>query len=200
MRSGSPRFAGALVAGLLVGGMTGQVRADSVDTTAVEEEIAPPRYASTLSVGVPLRLTRHEEFDQGAVAPLYTDLLVGYVLSSHRSVRHGVGLGLSMNLTRDGGFTEPVDPGDQLVVMPSYLLYWMLANEWFGLGHLGIPLLTSGGRSAGLEIGAGVGYRWLAGVGTYGEVSLAGVAGGSSTVHASASLEVGLFIDYEVLP
>lgn len=195
MRFGSPRPAGLVLAGLL-----GAIAPSAVEADTHGALVEPARYATLLSVGAPLRITRRVELDQGVVAPFYGDVLVGYVLSSARGVRHGVGLGLSTNFSSDGGFTEPVDPGEQLVVMPSYLLYGLLSEDWLALGHVGIPILAAGGRSAGLEIGTGVGYRWLAGAGFYAESSLNGFAGAGSTVHLGASLELGVFIDYEVLP
>lgn len=160
----------------------------------------PPRYLATLTLGVPLRLARHVEFDQGVIAPVYSDALGGYVLSSTARVRHGIGLGASLNLSDDGGYTEPVRVARQLVVMPAYLAYWAASDDWFGLGHVGIPVVASEGRSVGLELAFGAGYRWLAGFGVYGEAAFDVFAGGASTVHPTLALELGVFLEHEVLP
>ncbi len=174
--------------------------AGAQDAPLMRPAAEPAHYVATLAAGVPLRLSRNVDFDQGVLAPVYLDALGGYVLSSHAEVRHGVGVGLSLNLSEDGGFTEPVAAASQFVVMPSYLLYWTPTPALFGLGHLGLPILVSGGRSVGVEVGAGLGYRLLAGLGVYAEAALGAFLGAASTVHATASLEIGVFLDYEVLP
>jgi hypothetical protein len=160
----------------------------------------PARYLATLAVGAPLRLARNVEFDQGPIGPVYADGLGGYVLSSNARVRHGVGVGGSLNLSEEGGFTEPVPIASQIVIMPAYLVYWAADEAWFGLGHVGIPILAAGGRSVGLELGFGAAWRWLAGFGAYAEAALGAFAGAASTVHPSVSLELGVFVEYEVLP
>jgi len=176
------------------------VEMDLASTNLDSGDPAPPRYTTTLSVGLPMRVTRRVDFDQSLIAPLYTDAMLGYVFSSARRWRHGIGVGLSLNLTNDGGYTEPVDPAEQIVVMPSYLVHGDLDAAWLLLGHVGIPILASGGRSIGLEVGAGLGYRLLAGAGVYAEASVSGYTGGDSTLHVTTALELGVFVDYEVLP
>jgi hypothetical protein len=160
----------------------------------------PARYLAAWSAGVPLRLGQNADFGQSALAPAFSDALGGYVFSGRSRFRHGLGLGLSVNLTPDGGYTEPVAMLDQLVLMPSYLLYADLGRELFGVGHFGLPISVRGGTSAGTEIGFALGYRWLAGFGPFAEASFDAFAGASSTLHVMFSLEAGLFIDYEVLP
>lgn len=203
MRTGPPRstcahfgiaFAACLAAFAGLGVLASHARAQA----AVVRD--PPRYLATLGVGVPLRLTRHVEFDQGVIAPVYTDALGGYVLSSTSPVRHGTGVGVSLNLSEEGGYTEPVRVARQLVVMPAYLLYWAAAADWFGLGHLGIPIVASEGRSVGLELGVGAGYRFLAGFGAYAEAAFDAFLGAASSVHPTFALEIGVFLEYEVLP
>jgi hypothetical protein len=88
----------------------------------------------------------------------------------------------------------------QLVVMPSYLLYWNVAPELFAFGHAGVPIAVTSGVSAGAEFGVALGYRMLAGVGAYTEAAVELFGGANTTIHPMVSLEVGLFIDYEVLP
>jgi len=161
---------------------------------------APASYVGTLTVGAPLRLTTNVDFDQSALAPIYADLLAGYVLSGDGPWRHGIGLGLSLNLSEDGGFTEPVGIAKQLTVMPSYLLHWNASPTWLMLGHVGLPVLVAGGSSAGLDVGAGFGYRLLAGFGVYGEASASVFMGAQSTVHPVVALELGVFLEHEVLP
>jgi hypothetical protein len=159
-----------------------------------------PRYLATWSVGMPLRLTLDKTLAQDRLAPAFTDALVGYVFPSATHFAHGAGLGFSLNLTKDGGFTEPVPALQQVVIMPSYLLYWGAAPELFAFGHVGIPISVGAGTTAGVEVGAALGYRLLAGFGTYAEAGVDLFGGANSTLHAMLSLEVGLFLEYEVLP
>jgi hypothetical protein len=128
------------------------------------------------------------------------DAMGGYVLPSGSRLRHGAGLGLSFNLAHDGGYTEPVTPWSQLVLMPSYLLYWDASPDLYAVGHVGLPILLHGGTSAGAEVGFALGYRMLAGFGTFAQAGLDLFPGASSTVHLTFSLAAGLFLDYEVLP
>lgn len=158
-----------------------------------------PHYVLTASVGVPLRLTRRDTFDQRRFAPLFFDALAGYVFASSRGFAHGAGLGFSLNLTEDGGFTEPVGPLQQFVLMPAYLLRAQLHPDLFALGHVGLPISLNAGTSVGLELAAALGYRLLAGFGTYAEAGLDAFGGGDNTLHLGFSLELGVFLDYEVL-
>lgn len=161
----------------------------------------PARYVASWTAGMPLRLGKRAEFGQSAFAPAFTDAMGGYVFAARARFRHGVGLGLSANLSRDGGYTEPVYPLDQLAVMPSYLLYWEAWNPaWFALGHLGVPILVRGSTSAGAELGFGLGYRLLAGFGGVLQANLDLFGGAQSKLNPAFSLALGLFLDYEVLP
>jgi hypothetical protein len=165
-----------------------------------EDTSRPARYLASASVGVPLRLTRSSEFGQSRVAPTFMDAMGGYVLPGGSRLRHGAGLGLSFNLAHDGGYTEPIAPWSQLVVMPSYLLYVDASPDLYCVGHLGLPILLHGGTSAGAELGFALGYRMLAGFGSFAQAGLDLFPGASSTAHLTFSLAAGLFLDYEVLP
>lgn len=158
-----------------------------------------PHYVLTTSVGVPLRLTVNDTFDQRRFAPIFFDALAGYVFAAQGGFAHGAGLGFSLNLAQDGGFTEPVGALQQFVLMPTYLLRAQLHSDLFTLAHLGLPIALNAGTSVGLELAAALGYRLLAGLGTYAEAGLGVFGGGNSSLHAAFSLELGLFLDYEVL-
>jgi hypothetical protein len=162
---------------------------------------SPARYLATWSLGAPLRLTQDEDYGQDLPAPLFTDLFAGYVFpSARKQLRHGAGLGLSVNLTDDGGYAEPIYAGEQLTVMPAYMLYADFGIDAFGKAHLGVPIAITGGATAGVELAAALGYRFLAGFGVFTEL-FADVFGGSgSTLHPTVGLELGVFLDYEVLP
>jgi hypothetical protein len=166
-----------------------------------EPVAAPARYLATWSLGAPLRLTQNEDYGQDALAPIFTDALAGFVFeSSARRFRHGAGLGVSVNLGDDGGYAEPIYAGEQIALMPAYLLYADLGVDLFGVGHLGVPIVITGGTTAGVELGAALGYRLLAGLGVFAELFADVFAGTGSTLHPTIGLELGIFLDYEVLP
>jgi len=171
--------------------------------TDEETELDPPalaHYVFTASAGVPLRLTTNDTFDQSALAPVFTDALAGYVFAGSGGLRHGAGLGLSLSLTEDGGFTEPVLRYEQFVITPSYLLALPFDPAWFALAHAGIPIVLTGGTTAGIEAAFAIGYRLLAGFGVFAEAGIDVFMGTASTVHPIVSIEGGAFLDYEVLP
>jgi hypothetical protein len=161
---------------------------------------APQRYLGMASVGAPLRLTKNEDYGQDTLAPAFSDLLLGYVFAARSGLRHGVGVGVSFNITDDGGYAEPVYAGEQVALMPAYLLYADLGSDLFGLGHAGVPIVVTGGTTAGAELGAAVGYRLLAGAGIFAELSAVVFGGTGASLNPMVGLEAGLFLDYEVLP
>lgn len=168
-----------------------------------DDELASgtPRFIAALSSGLPLRLTLADDLAQQRLAPAFVDGLFGYALSSSWRYQHGVGLGVSSNVQDDGGYTEPVHAGEQLVLMPAYLGYLPLSADAPLLLHLGLPvLLGPAGRSFGLEAGAALGYRLLAGASVFCELDLSTYVGARATLHALASLELGVLLEYEVLP
>jgi hypothetical protein len=162
---------------------------------------SPARYLATLSLGAPLRLVQEEDFGQELRGPLFTDVFAGYVFASTARVfRHGVALGVSVNLSDDGGYAEPVYAGEQLTLMPAYMLYADLGLDVFGKAHLGIPIAITGGATAGAELAAALGYRFLAGLGLFAELFTDVFAGSGSKLYPTVGLELGLFLDYEALP
>lgn len=163
------------------------------------EQDEPLHGVATLSFGAPLRLTRNVDLDQNTIAPAFVDAMLGATLL-RGAVQHGLGLGASLNVTGEGGYTEPVVPGQQLVLMPAYLAYVPIDLDWLALGHLGVPFTVAGAPSFGFELAVGGGYRWLAGVLAFAELSATSFIGTTGTLHAMIGLELGLMLDYEVLP
>lgn len=167
---------------------------------SAQDGAAPPPHAiATLSVGAPLRLTRNVDFDQDAFAPVFADVLVGYTLWT-RGWQHGLGLGASLNLSEEGGFTEPVGIARQVVLMPAYLGYHALDDDFALLGHVGVPIALGQATTAGAELALGGGYRWLAGVLAYAEAGVTAFVGSGTTINVLLSLELGIMLDYEALP
>ncbi|HET6339997.1 MAG TPA: hypothetical protein VFG30_42605 [Polyangiales bacterium] len=169
------------------------------DDDQASRRIDPPRYVALASAGMPLRLTVQEEYGQDRLGASYVDLLAGYVLPG-ASYRHGFGIGVSWNLSRDGGYVAPIYTADQIVIMPAYLGYVPLTRDFVMLAHLGVPIVVRGGVGPGLEIGSAFLFHLLAGAGIFAEVDLTGFAAGDASVSVLASLEAGIAINYEVLP
>jgi len=170
------------------------VQAQSADAADPSD---PPRMLGLISAGVPLRLTLDSKLDQSRIAPAYGSLLLGYALSGER-LRHGFGVGASWNMGHEGGYTTPVYAGDQITLMPSYLAYYSLNPDVFGIAHVGVPFLVRGGTSLGFEIGAALAYRVFAGSGVFAALNLDVFR--AVGFNLLASLELGVVIDYEVLP
>jgi hypothetical protein len=161
--------------------------------------IDPARYVALASAGVPLRLTVQEDYGQERLGASYVDLLAGYVLPG-ASYRHGFGLGVSWNLSHDGGYVAPIYTAEQIVIMPAYLGYVPFSRDFVMLAHLGVPIVVRGGVGPGLEVGSAFLFHLLAGAGIFAEVALTSFAAGDASVSVLASLEAGIAINYEVLP
>jgi hypothetical protein len=163
----------------------------------VTESSPMPRMLTLISGGAPLRLTVDRELGQERLGPLFGNVMLGYVLPGGR-LQHGFGVSASWNATHDGGYTTPVYALDQVAVMPAYLAYYHLSPDVFGIGHLGVPVLVRGGPSAGVQVGAALAYRVFAGTGVFAGLDLSShIARGFNLF---ASLELGVVVDYEVLP
>jgi hypothetical protein len=187
------RFVAALV-------LASALALGAASARAQDGDVEPPPHAiAALSIGAPLRITQNVDFDQELLAPVFVDALVGYTLWT-RGWQHGLGFGVSLNMTDDGGFTEPVGVADQLVLMPAYLGYHALNDDFTLLGHLGVPIVLGATSTAGVELALGGGYRWLAGLLSYAEVGASMFMGSDTTANVMVSLEVGVMLDYEVLP
>ncbi len=167
---------------------------------SAEAALASERYLATVSAGVPLRLAQDEDYGQDTLAPVFTDALFGYVFAGEGTFRHGAALGLSLNLSRDGGYSEPVYAGEQFSVMPAYVLYADLGYDVLALAHLGVPIALTGVRSVGAELAGTIGYRLLARFGLFAQLSFDAFLGTGGTLNPTLALEGGVFFDFEVLP
>lgn len=193
VRSPTPARRAGLLALALLG--SASVASDA----SAESADGPERYLGALSSGAGLRLARNVDFGQSVLVPAYIDVLAGYVLPGG-ALRSGFGLGASIAYTDDGGYTEPVIALEQLVLMPAYLLRYELDLDWTVLAHAGVPIVVAGGPSFGLEVAGALGYRFLAGFGGFAELGFDTFIGTSKTFHPLVTLELGVFVDYEVLP
>lgn len=160
--------------------------------------------------GTSLRIVKNLDFQQDLVAPGFVDLMGGVLLPGSGTLRHGLVLGVAMNLSGDGSSTPElgVDPAQQFVLAPGYMMMLrpspvpdLLA---FFKGSVGFTL--SPDFSPGLELSAGGAFMLFAGVGLYAELAGALYVGaatepeGPPSYHPIVSIDGGIFIDYEVLP
>jgi hypothetical protein len=196
-----------VVAPLRAQGAAAPAGVADAEPSAPKAEAAEPaepdhfgRVITTTTAGLALRMAQNVDFDQTALAPFYLELLGGYVFGASGPYHHGLGLGVSFNLSSDGGYTEPIAPARQWAITPNYLGYLELGPDFFGLAHIGVPILITDTKSVGVELGAGAAYRLLAGFGLYTELSFAAFMGSGSTFHPLFCWELGLSLDYEVLP
>lgn len=173
----------------------------------------PLRIMAFAGAGLSVRLVNNTDFGQDRMAPYYLNV-AGAVFLPGREIRHGFGLGISTNLTEDPPGTDTVQAFAQWVFTPSY--YLLVPCRYFGtdtvhdwltiMGHAGIPLAVSPNFVWGVEVGGGLVFKFLAGLGLYLNVQLdlyGGAAtspGDLGTVHPNVSSDVGLVFDYEVLP
>jgi hypothetical protein len=188
---------GVRVAALLLLSVTSTGLAVGHARAEPDVESQPAHYLLLGSAGVPMRLTLDKTFGQTRFAPAFGQVLLGYALPGGR-LRHGFGASLAWNMSHDGGYVDPLYAGDQFTIMPAYLAYYTLNTDVIALGHVGLPIVVRGGRGAGLELGAALAYRLLAGAALFAELDLDGYAAGSFSM--LASLQLGVMIDYEVLP
>lgn len=166
---------------------------------AQDDRSDPWRIVGVVSVGGPLRVTRRADLGQTAFAPVFVDGNVAVLLPGSGVLRHGPVVGLSTNLTIDGGFFAPVAVASQWVALVGYMARYALSADVFALAHAAVPFDLGASGSVGAELSVGLAYRVLAGVGAF--TALSGdVFGGEGGASVIASVEVGLFIDYEVLP
>lgn len=165
---------------------------------ADEASVDPLRIVGHLTFGTSIRFIQDLDYNQERFAPAYIDLWAGAVLPGN-DLRHAFGLTAGLNVTGDGGSSIGVDAGTQLVVGPSYGLYIPLSDFLF-FPKFSIPIAVSPEPSLGFELSVGGAYRFLAGFGVYAELAASIFIGGGGSIHPLGSGEVGLIIDYEVLP
>lgn len=165
-----------------------------------QESVSDPwRVMGLVSVGVPLRVTRRAELGQDTLAPAFVDANAWVLLPGAGALRHGPLLGLSTNLTIDGGFYAPVEALSQWFALVGYAGRYALNEDFFAMAHVAVPFDLGGSGSVGFELSGALGYRVLSGFGAFAELS-GDVFGGEGGANVIASIEFGLFVDYEVLP
>jgi hypothetical protein len=126
----------------------------------------------------------------------YYDIAIGAVRGPALGLAHGAVLHLSI----------AAQGIPQEVLTPSYVALDRLGDGRFLLmGRAGIPIVLEPDLTSGVELGVGAAYLITAGLGVQSELS-GSLFYGAATQDKSVSTipvlsaQVGLFIDYEVLP
>lgn len=125
----------------------------------------------------------------------YVDLGAAYALGPPDGLQHGVALRCSIALAGVA----------QQALTPSYLLAYRGEHRFLAFGRLGPSLLLTPDPNVGAEVGAGFAWFLTAGLGLTAELVFDLYAGaGTRQVSAAAypilSGQLGLLVDYEVLP
>jgi hypothetical protein len=125
----------------------------------------------------------------------YLDLGAGMLFGPPDSLQHGGVVSLSIAL--EGVAQE--------VLSLSYATGLRLDEAWSIRARAGVPLVLEPDFNAGAELGAGAAYLFTGGVGLTAELVGSWFYGAAvwdrgATAIPLLSLELGLFLDYEVLP
>jgi hypothetical protein len=125
----------------------------------------------------------------------YLDLAIGATFGKARGIEHGARLAWSVSVTGV----------PQQVVTPSYLALVRFSPTWLVYGWAGLPILVEPDANVGAELA--VGGSWLARAGLGATCALvvdgfygAGTAETRAAFYPVVSAQMGLFVNYEVLP
>ena len=128
-----------------------------------------------------------------SLSATYLDFSLGVAQGDPMGVQHGVSAHLSTALT---GIRQEV-------LTPSYRFLFRPASSWLWTGRLGVPLVLEPDVTAGVELGAGGVWHFLAGLGVYAEL-IGSVFFGAATLDKDRTTipmlsgQLGLWADYEV--
>ncbi len=157
----------------------------------------------SLGAGGTIRIIQYETLaGTSRFAPSYLQLRGGYFFEGDGMFQHGVVLGLAAPLSGDGTFSNGVSAFGQVSIAPSYMVRVIPdgdLGDWFSAtGRIGIPLSVGEQFSWGWEAGLGAMLKPLAGFAIYGEIDFSMYF--ATDYHPLLSFEIGIAMDYEVLP
>lgn len=130
-----------------------------------------------------------------SVSALYFDLGAGYLLGDPNGLEHGPSANLSVALT---GIRQEV-------LTPGYRALMRFDSRWSSSLRLGVPIVLEPDLGGGVELGLAGVFHVLGGVAAYSELVYSLFFGAATyevdtTVIPIISLQLGLWVDYEVLP
>lgn len=174
-----------------------------------ERPTDPWRILGSFGVGAALRPVNNVDFFQDRFGPAYVDIYGGVLFPAASDLRHGAGFTLSTNATGDGSDFSGVDPLGQWVLGLGYFGQYRFGDTLMLHGKLSVLLALynpevdmqrSFSSSVGGELAVGATVLLTAGFGLYGEIGFSLFSGQDSTAHPLLTGELGIAIDYEVLP
>lgn len=125
----------------------------------------------------------------------YVDLAASALLGNPEGLQHGVSLHLSAAL----------DGVPQEVFTPSYIAAYALPPSFFVYGRAGLPIVVEPDTNVGYELAFGGAWLVTAGLGVTSEL-VGDLFYGAATQEKSVSmipvlsLQIGVIVDYEILP
>lgn len=130
-----------------------------------------------------------------SLSATYADLGAGAALGPPNGLQHGARLQFALAL----------DGIRQEVLTPSYAALYYLPSRFWLFGRAGLPVVLEPDLNLGFELGAGVAALYTAGVGGVLEAVASFVYGAatyerSATLNTVIALQLGVWVDYEVLP
>jgi hypothetical protein len=130
-----------------------------------------------------------------SLSATYLDLGAGAAFGPPDGLQHGARLELAMAL----------DGIRQEVLTPSYAPLYYLPPRFWLLGRAGLPIVLEPDLNLGFELGVGIAALYTAGMGIALEAVASFVYGAatherSATLNTVIALELGVWVDYEVLP
>jgi hypothetical protein len=168
--------------------------------------VEPLRVLVTLGAGGTLRIVNDLALEQSRFAPPFVDVATGIAFPGRGLWRHGVHLQASTNLSGEGpgigsvNEAAGIDAVTQWTLTPSYLAYLRFDDTFVLTGRGGVNFTVSPYFIVGAEVAAGALVLFTAGLGLYAEASFNLAFGEAPEPLPTTSLEIGLAIDYEVLP
>jgi hypothetical protein len=166
-------------------------------------EVMPLRILGSVGAGSMLRIVNDLSLSQERIGPSFLDIAGSVVFAGAGVFRHGATLAISTNLNGEGPpppDDNGIDPVTQWTLTPSYLAYLRFSDDFVLSGRAGVNLTIAPYFVPGVEASAAATYLFTAGLGAYAEVSANLSFGVAPEPSPTASVELGLMIDYEVLP
>lgn len=162
----------------------------------VQHWLGSAAFGSGLRFNNPYRLSRvlGDDAESMSLTSGYVDLGAGYAFGPATGLSHGAALRLSFALSGVG----------QAALAPTYLAAYRQPQTLL-FGRLGPSILLSPDANVGGEAGLGAVYFFTGAVGASAELVFdlfygAGTLQSNATVYPILSGQLGLFVDYEVLP
>jgi hypothetical protein len=130
-----------------------------------------------------------------SLSATYADLGLGALLGEPRGLQHGAVAHLSI---ATDGITQEVASLSYQALMP-------LGSRWLATARAGVPVVLEPDVNPGFELASGGAFMLGGGVGVSGELVFSLFYGAATLDHSASvipllSLQLGVWLDYEVLP